>query len=319
MYEDVIRILADGENHSVESLQLEDSDVDKVTAYMAETGIEYRAESGTLQIVSGLELFEGDRILAEMDDNARELLQNIEIHWTIDSTNTYLLTKYLKQECHGEVSIAEQQTQGRGRRGRQWVSPFGKNLYMSVAWSMPTSGESVHGLSLAVGVGVVRGLEACGVEGAQLKWPNDLLVDGSKLGGILIEMTNPLLDRVGIIVGIGINMQMPVSSGRIIDQSWTDITRVTGVRICRNLVAAKVLDSLLPMLNTFPGMGFKRYRSEWESYDAFKDMAVEVHIGNETITGIEKGVNDQGALCLKTDREIRHFVGGEVSLRAAAI
>lgn len=318
MYKDFIRKLADGKHHSVESLQLKESDLDRLTAYMTELGIEYQVGSGALQVVGGLELFEADRVLAYMDEEARELLQKIEIHWTIDSTNTYLLKRSLKQTCHGEVSIAEQQTQGRGRRGRNWVSPFGKNLYMSVAWNMPSSGQPVDGLSLAVGVGVVRGLSACGVEGVQLKWPNDLLFDGGKLGGILIEISNPKLDVVEIIVGVGINLQMPLASGRLIDQKWTDMTRVTARRISRNLLAAKVLDSLLGILNTFPEKGFKSYRSDWQAHDAFKDLAVEVLVGNETITGIEKGVDDRGALCLKTEMGIRHFVGGEVSLRAAA-
>ncbi|MDP6767909.1 MAG: biotin--[acetyl-CoA-carboxylase] ligase [Arenicellales bacterium] len=318
MYEDVIRELADGNRHSVESLDLDESQVPRLTAYMDELGIEYSLGGGVLQIVGSLELLQANRMRAYMDERARDLLQEIEIHWSIDSTNTYLLQKTATQKCHGEVSIAEQQTQGRGRRGKNWVSPFGKNLYMSIAWRMPTSGESVDGLSLAVGVGVVRGLVACGVEGAQLKWPNDLLVDGSKLGGILIEVSNPKLEVVDVIVGVGINLQMPVDSGRTIDQNWTDMTRVTGIRISRNLVAAKLLDNLLVMLSTFPEMGFKSYRREWQGYDAFKDMAVEVHIGNETVAGIGKGVDDRGALCLQTETGIRHFIGGEASLRVLA-
>lgn len=317
MYQDLTEILADGENHSVESLRLDRSALDQLTSYLAELGIDYRMGDGSLQIIDGLELFKAERIVAELGEEARALLQNLEIHWTIDSTNTYLLTKSLQRVCHGEVSIAEQQSKGRGRRGKEWISPFGKNLYMSVAWSMPTSGHSVDGLSLATGVCVVRGLAACGVEGVQLKWPNDLLVDGSKLGGILIEVSNPKLARVAIIVGIGINLQMPLASGRIIDQSWTDMTKVTGRNISRNLVAAKVLDSVLVMLNTFPEMGFRSYRAAWQGFDAFRDKQVEIHIGNETITGIERGVDDQGALCLDTEMGIRHFIGGEVSLRAA--
>ena len=317
MYTDVIRELADGKSHSVESLELNESELPRLTAHMVELGIEFQYRRGSLQIVGGLELLDADRMRALMDEEARELLHKIEVHWTIDSTNTYLLKKSQKQACHAEVSIAEQQTQGRGRRGKNWVSPFGKNLYMSIAWNMPTAGASVDGRSLAVGVGVVRGLSACGVEGVQLKWPNDLLVDGSKLGGILIEVSNPKLERVEVIVGIGINLQMPHASGRTIDQNWTDMARVTGTRISRNLVAAKLLDSLLGMLNTFPQMGFRSYRREWQGYDAFKDRAVEIHIGNETVAGIEKGVDDRGALRLQTEMGIRQFVGGEISLRAA--
>ena len=121
----------------------------------------------------------------------------------MDSTNAEPMRQAEAGGAPGLVCTAEQQTAGRGRRGRQWVSPFASNLYLSLVWEFSQGAAALEGLSLAVGVAVARALAACDVPAVQLKWPNDVLHDGAKLGGILLEMTGDAAGACQVVVGVG--------------------------------------------------------------------------------------------------------------------
>ena len=127
----------------------------------------------------------------------------------------------------GLVCTAEQQTAGRGRRGREWISPFGRNLYVSTVWEFTQGAAALEGLSLAVGVAVAQALKGLGLPEVQLKWPNDIQHEGKKLGGVLLEMVGDASRQCQVVVGIGVNVAMPGAAANAIDQAWTDISRMT--------------------------------------------------------------------------------------------
>lgn len=146
---------------------------------------------------------------------------------TIDSTNAEAMRQLEAGAGAGLVCTAEQQSAGRGRRGRTWVSPFARNLYLSVAWRYHQGAAALEGLSLAVGVAVARALAANGLPAVQLKWPNDVIFRGAKLGGVLLEMTGDAAGVCQIVVGVGLNVAMPDSAAVAIDQAWTDIKSIS--------------------------------------------------------------------------------------------
>jgi BirA family biotin operon repressor/biotin-[acetyl-CoA-carboxylase] ligase len=237
------------------------------------------------------------------------------LHPVIDSTNAEALRRITAGAGSGLVCVAEQQTAGRGRRGRDWVSPFAGNLYLSVVWEFARGATALEGLSLAVGVAVTEALARCAVVDLKLKWPNDILHEGSKLGGILIEMVGGTTGSCQAVIGIGINVSMPESAAGEIDQDWTDISRIAHTTPGRNELLAALLDELLPMLPAFEQEGFGPLQARWSERDAFAGCPVVVHSGPQQVAGIARGVDDSGALLLDVGDQVQTFHGGEVSLR----
>jgi BirA family biotin operon repressor/biotin-[acetyl-CoA-carboxylase] ligase len=239
----------------------------------------------------------------------------LDLHSVVDSTNAEALRRITAGVGPGLVCVAEQQTAGRGRRGRGWVSPFAGNLYLSVVWEFARGATALEGLSLAVGVAVTDALARCAVAELKLKWPNDILHDGSKLGGILIEVISGTTGSCQVVIGIGINVSMPESVAGEIDQNWTDISRITRTTPGRNELLAALLDELLPMLPAFEQEGFAAWRPRWSERDAYAGCPVIVHSGPQQMAGIARGVDDAGGLLLDTGDGVQTFHGGEVSLR----
>jgi BirA family biotin operon repressor/biotin-[acetyl-CoA-carboxylase] ligase len=317
--------LADGEFHSGQALAdllgVSRTAVWKqLNALAAEFGLEVESVRGKgYRIPGGIDLLDSGRVIGALTDPARNLMDNLEILDTIDSTNAELMRRAERVVAPRLVCTAEQQTAGRGRRGRQWVSPYAGNLYLSVLWEFNQGAAALEGLSLAVGVAVARALQGCGVPGVGLKWPNDVLHEGSKLGGILIEMQGDVAGPCRVVIGIGLNVAMPAAAAGSIDQAWTDIATVTGGRQPRrsDLLAA-VLNELLPLLADFERRGFAPWRGQWQALDAFADTPVNLHTGSTRFTGIARGVDGRGALLLETGTGLQAVHGGEISLRAAS-
>ncbi len=285
-----------------------------------ESGLEVESVRGKgYRIPSGLDLLCIETITANLPPEARDLMQELLILPRIDSTNAELLRRAETGVRSGVVCTAEQQTAGRGRRGRQWVSPFAANLYVSALWEFQQGAAALEGLSLAVGVAVARALEGCGVPGATLKWPNDVLYAGAKLGGVLIEMTGDAAGPCQVVVGVGLNVAMPSTAGAQIDQSWTDVRRICGEpRPSRNRLLAALLSELLPLLAQFETRGFAPWHEVWQSLDAFAGRAVVLNTGEREFAGTAQGVDHHGALQLATTSGVRSIYGGEISLRATS-
>lgn len=320
----LLPLLADGEFRSGQEL----ADVlgvsrtavwKQVNRLAVESGIEVESVRGKgYRIPGGIDLLSLDEVTAALRARPRSLLSRLDILDSVDSTNAEVL-RWAQERCvSGMVCTAEQQTAGRGRRGRQWVSPYASNLYLSLLWEFSEGAAALEGLSLAVGVAVARALKACDTPPVQLKWPNDVLYGGRKLGGILLEMSGDAAGSCQVVIGVGLNVAMPETAASAIDQAWTDIRSISaGKSPGRNRLLAELLNELLPLVADFEQRGFGHWRDEWMALDAFAGVPVVLHTGAGELAGVARGVDGRGALQLETTTGMQSVYGGEISLRAA--
>ncbi len=300
--------------HIGEALGVSRSAVWKQLQRLQEWGVPIEKIRGRgYRLVGGMELLSRQRILGLLSVDTRLLLGNLVLLEEVDSTNTVARRQIEQGLVHSYVCMAERQTQGRGRLGRTWISPFGRNLYMSATWEFSGGVAALEGLSLAVGVAVSRAVESLGVEVISLKWPNDILLNGRKVGGVLLEMLGDPSGLCQVVVGIGINVAMPRDVA--IDQPWADLGSYPGVT--RNGLAGAVLGELLPLLATYAETRFRSYRQAWEELDAYGGERVRLSTPGAEVEGVARGVSDTGAICLDIDGNRRFYSGGEISLRKA--
>ena len=249
-------------------------------------------------------------------DDPQLSLCDLQIFRTIDSTNRYAREQAGATDLTGSVILSESQSAGRGRLGKVWESPFAANIYMSVIWRFETGANALQGLSLGVGVAVRRSLLDLGVVGIQLKWPNDIYCDGKKLGGILLEMIGDPSGECTVIIGLGLNVSMPVIAAQEINQPWTDLQTVAPFAVSRNVLVASLIKSLFKVLGDFPECGFAGYRDEWQFADLLKGSQGTVSNPSGSISGTILGVDSVGALRMQlASGEEQRFIGGELSLR----
>jgi len=316
----LLSLLADGEFHSGDDLgaalgvtraavwkQIQRLQEDKGLDIFSVKGKGYR-------LSSPMDLLDASKIKEGLSASAKRLVSDVQVFGSVTSTNDIAMKHAEAQGGAGYVCVAEQQTAGRGRRGRLWVSPYGTNIYLSLVWDFFNGAAALEGLSLAVGVAVANALKAKGVDGIELKWPNDVLVQGAKLGGILLEMTGDPSGHCKVVLGVGINTSVSKKDGAAIDQAWVD-TSTLGVCIDRNEFISEVIGELVSMLALFSEHGFGYFRDQWLVLDAFKGKAVVVKAGKNDMTGIANGVDNTGALKLDRAGTIEAIKGGEVSLR----
>lgn len=263
-----------------------------------------------------LELLDRNRILAGLTAVARAGLSRLEVYPVIDSTNRWLLDKAREGWPSGAVCLAEQQQSGRGRQGRSWQSPFAAGLAGSLLWRFDGSPAALSGLSLATGIAVARALRDFGVADIGLKWPNDVLWGGRKLGGILLE-SGSTVDVFYVVAGVGLNVALPRSAATVIDQPWVDLREILGAeRVSRNRLASLLISELIETFVRFQEGGFAERAAEWAGFDQVAGRRVRLKLPNATVTGIARGVDVTGALLLETaDGRIGPYLGGEISLR----
>jgi BirA family biotin operon repressor/biotin-[acetyl-CoA-carboxylase] ligase len=319
----VLECLSDGRFHSGEALAghlgLSRAAVWKATRGLSAQGIEIHAVRGRgYRLAEALELVDVDRVRAGLGPEAVGLLGRLETFLEIDSTNRYLMERGATGGAPGWVCLAESQRAGRGRRGRQWHSPPCSNLYLSLLWRYPTGPEVLTGLSLAVGVTVAQLLRDLEVEGVGLKWPNDLLCDGRKLGGVLLESSGESGSSCHVVVGLGLNVRMPASAGAAIDQPWCDLATLLGSRTpSRNTLASRLIDRLLPLLADYPERGLAPHLAAWHGFDGLVGQQVQLHLGDRVVDGRHRGIDRDGALLLESHGTVGRYHGGEVTLRGA--
>lgn len=246
------------------------------------------------------------------NDTADILVQNI-----TDSTNSQLMQKVQGNVVTqlGYTLVAEAQTAGRGRRGRNWYSPFAASLYFSMYWRLEQGIQAAMGLSLVVAIAITRLLKQQYLVDAKVKWPNDVYVDGKKLCGILVELAGQAHAGCDVIIGIGMNIRLPKHAHNNIDQQYIDLTLASEQVIDRNLLVVLLQKQLVALLTQFTQAGFSCFVDEFDQYNQYRDKAVKL-IGNTEIKGICVGVDQQGALLIKTDNGVQAYFGGELSLRA---
>lgn len=233
----------------------------------------------------------------------------------VDSTNAEALRRLSSGVEPPFLVVAEQQTAGRGRRGRSWVSPYGENLYYSLVLRITGGMRQLEGLSLVVGLALLQAIRDAGVVEAGLKWPNDLLVGGRKIAGILLELSGDPADVCHVVIGIGVNINMRVVSGDVIDQPWTSVRQVLGSQVDRNRFVGDLNAQLGRYLEQHRLDGFSALREQWEANHLWQGRTVTLAAGAQSIEGRVLGVDDTGALRLEVDGAERVFSGGELSLR----
>lgn len=262
------------------------------------------------------ELLNKALILERIEPLKREKLSNLTIESSLDSTNS-ALQRLPAAERHAAVILAEQQTSGRGRRGRQWHSPFGKNLYMSLGWTFDKPLSELGCLPLVVALSAARALTRAGLNDHRIKWPNDILLDGKKLCGCLVEMQADAQGVCHAVLGVGINVHMPASVAEgAIDQPWTDL-QARLPDCSRNTLAALLLEELLDHLGLFADKGFAPLKPHWKRMDGLDGQTIEVFAGSQTHRGIALGIDDDGALLLDTGKQVLTLHSAEVSLNKA--
>ncbi|MBQ4801188.1 bifunctional biotin--[acetyl-CoA-carboxylase] ligase/biotin operon repressor BirA [Pseudoalteromonas sp. MMG006] len=243
---------------------------------------------------------------------------NVEVHPIIDSTNSELMRRIQsKAELEsGKVIVAEMQQAGRGRRGRVWQSPFGANLYYSYFWRLDDGLQAAMGVSIAVGLAVYDAIKALYQIDVELKWPNDIYINKQKLAGVLVELDGQPQGPCQLVIGIGINLQMPESFSQHIDQAWTDLNQHTQ-QLDKNMLVASLTYYLEKRLLQYSQSGLQAMYEQWNALNAFAGEQVELNTGHRSWRGICEGIDPQGGIRIRQDGEVKSYYGGEVSLRKA--
>ncbi|AQP99661.1 biotin--[acetyl-CoA-carboxylase] ligase [Pseudoalteromonas aliena] len=245
---------------------------------------------------------------------------SVEVHPIIDSTNSELMRRIQsKTELEsGTVIVAEMQQAGRGRRGRVWQSPFGANLYYSYFWQLDDGIQAAMGVSIAVGLAVYDAIKALYSIEVELKWPNDIYLNKQKLAGVLVELDGQPQGPCQLVIGIGINLQMPQSFSQHIDQAWTDLSQ-HAQQLDKNQLVASLTYYLEQRLVQYRQTGLHAMYEQWNSLNAFAGECVELNTGHRSWRGICEGIDPQGGIRIRQDGEVKSYYGGEVSLRKAQI
>ncbi|NIG81789.1 bifunctional biotin--[acetyl-CoA-carboxylase] ligase/biotin operon repressor BirA [Klebsiella sp. Ap-873] len=310
----LISILADGEFHSGEQLGeqlgMSRAAINKHVQTLRDWGIDVFTVPG-----KGYSLPEPIQLLDEGFIKSQIENGNVAVLPVIDSTNQYLLDR-LNTLQSGDACIAEYQQAGRGRRGRQWFSPFGANLYLSMYWRLEQGPAAAIGLSLVIGIVMAEVLQRLGAEDVRVKWPNDLYLNDRKLAGILVELTGKTGDAAQIVIGAGINLAMRNVATDVINQGWINLQEA-GIRIDRNTLAVTLIQELRTALQLFEQESLLPFLPRWEKLDNFINRPVKLIIGEREVHGISRGINEQGGLLLEQNGVIKAWVGGEISLRGA--
>lgn len=318
---EVLRLLEDGEFHSGETLGrtlgITRGSISNALADVDAFGlVVHKVHGRGYRLETPVQWLSRNRILQHLGRHAAQF--EIEIVDETGSTNTDLLERAARGAASGTVRVAELQTRGRGRRGRDWHSGLGGALTFSLLWRFDQGGGFLTGLSLAVGIALTRVLRRHGAQHVMLKWPNDVLWRHLKLAGILIELGGDVMGPAVAVIGVGINLRLPDAVKERIDQPVVDLKKI-GVDMDRNRLFAEMLAELGTALKKFSKEGFAPFREEWDRLHAYQDKMVRLSMPDRThFEGRVKGVAEDGALLIATRSGTRKFYGGELSLRPVA-
>lgn len=281
---------------------------------LREAGVEIDAQPGSgYRLRAPLELLDAPLLRAALAASTRARLGDLVVHWQLDSTNSELSRRADVDPRDRLVCLAEIQSAGRGRRGRAWQMPLGGGIALSVLKRFEGPMSSLAGLSLAVGVAVAEALAACAIDGVLLKWPNDLVARGAKLGGILVELGGDALGPCHAIVGVGLNLRLGAAAAAI-DQACIDLAALAPAP-SRVQVAARLVDHLIEALDRFAAHGFAAFAAAYARHDALQGREVELLQGERKRRGIARGIDARGALRVAFADGEDVVDSGEVSLR----
>jgi BirA family transcriptional regulator, biotin operon repressor / biotin---[acetyl-CoA-carboxylase] ligase len=316
----LLRLLADARLRSGSALARELGDtpteIRLALRELEQLGLALERKRGCgYRLAEAYDLLDADTVRSQLGAQARHFA--LELLDTCASTNTLLLERARGGASSGSVLACELQSAGRGRRGNRWQSGLGGGLTFSLLWRFRQGAMGLAGLSLAAGVATARALASLGIEGVQLKWPNDLLHAGRKLGGILVELQGEAAGPSAAVIGIGLNLRLRAGLRDAIAQPVTDLASIAERVPPRNRLLAVALIELAQVLEQFAEQGFAPLRQEWVSRHAHQGRLVTLSSGEgKSVTGRAAGVAEDGALLLQTARGLERYVSGELSLRA---
>lgn len=315
----LLRLLANGEFHSgsqlAQHLGISRASVSNALHQAENYGLQlYRVRGRGYCLSNPPQWLDAKLVTHHLGQQARQF--TIEILDCASSSNTLLLQRATQGAPSGSVLAVEWQSSGRGRLGRTWHSGLGNALTFSLLWRFERGLSALSGLSLAVGVALLRVLSALGISGAQLKWPNDVLGKNGKLAGVLIEAQGDMLGPSAVVIGVGLNLFLPPALRSRIDQPVSSLADLAGHKTIpeRNYLLALILLELQKILHTFSAQGFGPLRAEWESHHVLHKQPVQLSLpdGNK-IAGLALGVSESGALMLETPQGTQIFHAGETT------
>ena len=316
----VLRILTDGEFHSGtelgSSIGVSRAAINKAIKSLVDMGLEiHRVQGRGYRYIDALPLLDQDQILDLL--GAGSPVAKLHVLDEVDSTSQYLSGLATETDISGHVCLAEVQKQGRGRRGRDWITTPYNNIMLSVAWKYPAGPASLAGLSLAAGVAIVEALKQSGAAQIGLKWPNDIIWQHKKLGGVLVDIQGEASGPSTVVLGVGINVRLGEQAASSVDQQWADLHQVSESHKDRNQLAALLISKLVAMLSNFEHEGFEYFRQTWQQLHVHKGQPVRLIQAESEFHGTAEGVDSNGALIIREPGGGRRlFHSGEVSLRA---
>jgi BirA family biotin operon repressor/biotin-[acetyl-CoA-carboxylase] ligase len=291
----------------------------KAVEQLRELGVALDAQSHKgYRLAAGVSSLSAERIEARLPEAVLARIEALLVEWTLESTNTRLLEALPPAAGSAAIVLAENQTGGRGRRGRGWVAPPGGAICLSLAWQYADMPADLSALSLVAGLSVVSALTELGVAGVALKWPNDLVTAEGKLGGILIEMRAEAGGPVHVVLGIGLNVMLDDAARAAVKATGNTAVDMRALRSRvpdRNAVVSSLLARLVPALDGYPQHGLKSHLASWNDYDALFNREVSVENAGEISRGMARGIDSHGALLIETPDGVRRFISGEVTVR----
>ena len=255
-------------------------------------------------------------ILKNISVEHKESLEKLTILDEIGSTNDEAKTKLTEIDNFNNslVIFAEQQTSGRGRSGKAWVSPANVNIYLSFGWHSSLKITDLEGLSLASGVEISTHLDPIIGESLKLKWPNDLFLSEKKTGGILVETTSNK-KGASIVIGVGLNVLMSDKVENSIDQDWTSLSIHFGKDFDRNKIAGNILEALFHLKNNFETNGFSHYKDQFEELNLLKNRECLATLDDVSLMGLVEGITENGELIFNENGKIHQLRYGDVSIK----
>lgn len=319
---ELLRLLADGSLHSGEELAarlaVSRAAVWKQLQQLDEWGVALDAQPGQgYRLAAPLDLLDADVIRGALPQWSAGRLRHLEVHEELDSTSDRLLAVHDLPPGRFDACLAEFQRAGRGRRGRRWHAPFGSGLCLSVNWSFRDAPAALGALSLAAGVAALRALRRLGLQGLALKWPNDIVYGAKKLGGILIDLRGEAAGPAYVVVGVGINLRLPPAMKEALAGEGLEATDLAEIGPVpgRSYAVSALINELALALEEFGARGMSAFADEWQGADALANRPVRVLQGEQTLEGLARGVDADGALLLDAGDGRRRILSGEVSVR----
>jgi BirA family biotin operon repressor/biotin-[acetyl-CoA-carboxylase] ligase len=322
----LLQRIADGREyahgHLRESLGLDAGALAAQIEALESVGLEIvSGPGGAIRLRDPIDWIDAAAVESKLASAFVQRIESLEHALEIESTNRHLLDGLPPSPEMARVAIAEYQTAGRGRRGRSWSMPPGSGVALSTSWRFGAGGRGLDALSLAVGAVARRAVRHLTRLEVGLKWPNDLIVDGAKLGGILVELTQLPDGECHVVVGIGINVSVPaafLARASDLPQGACDLaTAAPGWAVDRASLAARLIEHLIELFLRFPESGFEPYRAEWQAAHVLEGKRVELTTSSGTAFGTVVDVGVDGALVLEREGGARErLISGDVTVRA---